>query len=153
MPEDMSPMDKFGKFFVENFRDKSLRHLQFMVDGKWKAPELQSLQDKLSKLPAELRKTIWELAENMLTYAMHGLLFAFQEFHDCNSGIESWLTANRLLNYLTDFTVKYSEKTAGLSASASFQPRRKLNGLVGRRRRLRKFSNNRLTHGKNRSGP
>jgi hypothetical protein len=84
----MKPIERFGKFFVENLRDKSLDYLQFMFDGKWKAPELQPLQGKVSNISPDLRQTIYELTESVLTNAMHDLLFAFQEAHDAKIGIE-----------------------------------------------------------------
>jgi hypothetical protein len=84
----MNPVEKFGKFFVENFRDKSLDYLQTMFDGGWKAPEIQPLQDKVSNLSLDLKATVRELVETLLTNAMHDLLFAFQESHDRQQGIE-----------------------------------------------------------------
>ena len=84
----MKSLDKFGRFFVENFRDKALDHLQTMFDGKWKAPDLQPLQEKVSSLSTDLEETVRELVENLLTTAMHDVLFAFQESHDCDVGIE-----------------------------------------------------------------
>jgi hypothetical protein len=85
---DMKPLEKFGRFFVENFRDKSLVYLQFMLDGKWKAPDLQALQNKVSNLSPELKALLCEFTDELLTNGMHDLLFAFQESHDCKSGIE-----------------------------------------------------------------
>ena len=84
----MDPLEKFGKFFVGNVRDKSLEYLQFMFDGKWKALDLQPLQKRVSNLSPELKATVYELVEGLLTHAMHDLLFAFQEAHDRNTGIE-----------------------------------------------------------------
>jgi len=81
-------LDTFGSFFVKNFRDKSLDNLQGLLDGHWKAGELQSLQEKLSSFSPNERTTVRELVETLLTHAMHDLLFAFQEYHDCDSGIE-----------------------------------------------------------------
>lgn len=84
----MNPVEKFGKLFVENVRDKSLDYLQFMFDGRWKAPELQALQTRIASLTPDLKATVRELVENLLTHVMHDTLFALQECHDGNSGIE-----------------------------------------------------------------
>lgn len=84
----MKPLEKFGKFFVQSVRDKSLENLHSMLDGRWKAPNLQPLQDKVSSLSPELRVLLCEFTEHLLTNAMHDLLFALQESHDCNGGIE-----------------------------------------------------------------
>ena len=89
----MDPIEKFGKFFVENFRDKSLEYLLGMFDGKWKAPDLQPLQSKVSNLSPELKAVAYELTDGLLTHAMHDLLFAFQESHDCNTGIDIMVDA------------------------------------------------------------
>jgi hypothetical protein len=84
----MKPLDKFGKFFVENLRDKALEHLEFMFVGWWKAPELQPLQGKLVNLSPDMKIMVREVVEKTLTTAMHDLLFAFQESHDGKTGIE-----------------------------------------------------------------
>jgi hypothetical protein len=88
MEQEMKPTDKFGKFFVENVRDKTMDYLQLMFAGHWKAPKLQPLQSKVSNLNPDMKALVSELAEDLLTHAMHDLLFAFQESHDCKSGIE-----------------------------------------------------------------
>ncbi len=59
-----------------------------MFDGKWKAPDLQPLQNKVSNLSPDMKATVYELAEDLLTNAMHDLLFAFQEYNDGDVGIE-----------------------------------------------------------------
>jgi len=84
----MNPKEKVGKFFVEYFRDKALDHLRLMFDGHWKTPELQRLQNKASSLSSELKATVYELADELLTQAMTDLLFAFHMSHDNNLGIE-----------------------------------------------------------------
>jgi hypothetical protein len=84
----MNPVEKFGQFFVENLRDKSLDYLQLMFDGHWKAPETRPLQEKVSNLSPDLKAIVSGLADCLLTHAMHDLLFAFQEAHDNNIGIE-----------------------------------------------------------------
>jgi hypothetical protein len=84
----MNPKEKFGKFFVEYFRDKALDHLRLMFDGHWKIPELQPLQNKVSNLCPELKATVYELADELLTQAMTDILFAFHMSHDGNFGIE-----------------------------------------------------------------
>ena len=84
----MNPIEKFGRLFVGSVRDTSLEYLQFMFDGKWKAPDLQPLQKKVCNLSPDMKAMVYELTEGLLTHAMHDLLFAFQESHDCDTGIE-----------------------------------------------------------------
>ena len=84
----MSDLDKFGEFFVQNFRDKALQNLQFLFEQKWKAPSLQDLQGRLAALREAERDLVYELVDDILTTAMHDLLFAIQESHDFGEGIE-----------------------------------------------------------------
>ena len=84
----MKPLDKFGQFFVVNARDKGLDFLQGMLEGKWNAPEFQSLQNTVSNLTPDLKTTVRDLVDVLLTRIMHDILFAFQESHDCGTGIE-----------------------------------------------------------------
>jgi hypothetical protein len=42
----MNPKEKFGKFFVEYFRDKALDHLRLMFDGHWKTPNFNLFRTK-----------------------------------------------------------------------------------------------------------
>ena len=94
----MNPMEKFGKFFVENCRDKALDHLRLILDGHWKTPELQRLQNKASSLSPELKATVYELADELLTQAMTDLLFAFHMSHDNNLGIEIMVDGKPIAN-------------------------------------------------------
>jgi hypothetical protein len=84
----MNELDKFGKFFIQNLRDKSLDYLEGLFERKWKAPDLQNLQDRVAAFSPEFKQTVRELVESILTDGMHDLLFAIQENHDCNEGIE-----------------------------------------------------------------
>lgn len=84
----MQPIDKFGKLIVEKLRDQSLEYLQGIFDKKWKAPDLQPLQNKVSNLNPDLKALVFELAVDLLTHAMHDFLFAIQECHDGEMGIE-----------------------------------------------------------------
>ncbi|MCR4415679.1 MAG: hypothetical protein NUV77_24975 [Thermoguttaceae bacterium] len=82
------PLDKFGEFLVRHLRDKSLEYLQLMLEGRLRQPERQSLQSTVSSLTPDLKVAVCELVEDLLTNAMHDILFAFQEAHDNQTGIE-----------------------------------------------------------------
>ena len=86
--QEMKPIDKFGKLFVENLRDRPLDYLQLLFDGMCKAADVQRLQSKVSSLSPDVKATVRELVEDLLTNAMHDILFAFQESHDDKTGIE-----------------------------------------------------------------
>ncbi|MBI5724772.1 MAG: hypothetical protein HZA50_12490 [Planctomycetes bacterium] len=84
----MNELDKFGEFFVQNFRDKALSRLQFIIERKWKSPSLQSLQNRLARLSSEDKQLIQELTDDIIIAAMHDVLFAFQESHDTGKGAD-----------------------------------------------------------------
>ena len=127
---DMNSLDTFGSFFARSFRDKSLDNVQGLLDGHWKDPELQSLQNKLSKFSPDQKATVRELVETMLTHSMHDLLFAFQESHDCD-------------------TVRSSVKMVGSLDSASIQRKRKSPEVVGPRKISNESSESTMNQGKN----
>lgn len=92
----MKPQDRFGKLIVESIRDSSLEYLQTMFDGEWKAPDLQPLQARVSSLNPDLKALVFELADDLLTHAMHDFLFAIQESHDGGTGIEVVVDGNEI---------------------------------------------------------
>ena len=55
---DMNELDKFGQFFIQNLRDKSLDYLESMFERKWKAPALQNLQNRVAGLSPEYKLTV-----------------------------------------------------------------------------------------------
>src|SRR6516164_2801941 len=84
----MEPLDKFGKFAIEIMRDRSLEYVELMFEGHWKAPAIQALQNKVSNFSSDQKATVRELVADVLDKAMHDLLFAIQESHDFDKGIE-----------------------------------------------------------------
>lgn len=84
----MNKLDKFGKFFVDNFRDKAFYNLQNICNCQWKAPDLQDLQNKIADLSDDKKLLVCELVDDILTSPMHDLLFAFHESHDFDEGID-----------------------------------------------------------------
>ena len=82
------PLDKFGAFIVRNLRDKMLGNLQMLLDRKWKAPAVQEMQDKLSRLDEDEKQLVWDLVERITTTGMHDLLFAVQEEGDSKGAIK-----------------------------------------------------------------
>ena len=82
----MHELDKFGEFFVRNFRYKALDNLQSILEHRWKAPRLQELQDRVARMSLEDKRILHDVVDDILTTAMHDLLFAFHEFHDSGKG-------------------------------------------------------------------
>jgi hypothetical protein len=83
----VTPLDEFGSFFVRNLRDRMLWDLDMLLRGAWKAPAVQSLQAKISRLAEDERGIIREVAEHIITAGMHDLLFALQEQADADGAI------------------------------------------------------------------
>gem|GEM_PF-636437 len=82
------PLEKFGKFFVQNLRDKMLDDLEMLLRGGSKAPKIQELQNKISNFNEAQKGIVREMAEEIITSGMHDLLFAIQEEADANGAIK-----------------------------------------------------------------
>lgn len=82
------PLDKFGKFFVRNLRDRMIYDLDMLLRGAWKAPGAKELQEKISRFSETDKEVIGEIAEHIITAGMHDLLFAFQEEADGDGEIQ-----------------------------------------------------------------
>ena len=81
------PLDKFGEFFVRNFRDKMLNDLEMLLAGSWKAPAVQGLQERLAAMSDDQRDAIRDTAERLITSGMHDFLSAVQEDFDAEGTI------------------------------------------------------------------
>ena len=80
-------LDKFGQFMVAKLRDRAIEKYLLTQDGYWLSPGLQSIQKGLGKLSSEQRQLVLEVVVDVLDTALHDVLFAFQEAHDCDDGI------------------------------------------------------------------
>lgn len=43
-------LDKLGKFIVENLRGRGIDYANILLEGKWKAPDLQNIQSDIAEL-------------------------------------------------------------------------------------------------------
>lgn len=82
------PLDKFGSFIVKNLRDQALDDLEMLLRGDWKAPALQELQQKLIVLSDDQKQLLRQVADRIITSAMHDFLFAIQEMSDAGQKFE-----------------------------------------------------------------
>lgn len=80
-------LDKFGQFMVAKLRDRAIEKYLLTQDGYWLSPGLQSLQKRIGKLSPDQRQLVLEVVVDVLDTALHDVLFAFQEAHDCEDGI------------------------------------------------------------------
>ena len=87
MEPGRNTLDKFGHFLVKNLRDKAIQHLEFVIEGRWKAPAIQKLQNDMKRFNEEEIDIIKRAFINSLDAGVHDLLFAIQESNDNSSGI------------------------------------------------------------------
>ena len=84
----MSALDKFGKFLVENLRDKAIEQHVMLLQGQLRGATIQKLQQQVRSLPEEQKQLLRKVVVDVIDTAMHDLLFAFQDSHDRGLGIE-----------------------------------------------------------------
>lgn len=85
---DENNLEYFGRFIVENLRDRALDHFEILAKRGSKAPALQDLQAALSKLtPAQL-EVARRAIRRVIDSAIHDFLFALQEEHDSSGPLE-----------------------------------------------------------------
>ena len=77
--EDLDPIAKFGKFIVENLRDKGISKAELLMKNHWKTPALQVLQAKLDRFSTEEKDVILDAFIDSIDSAIHDFLFALQE--------------------------------------------------------------------------
>ena len=84
----MNPtLDKFGKFFIQNLRDRMLDDLEKILSGRH-AHAGQNVQKELSGYSEAQKQVLREVAERIITAGMHDLLFALQEESDANGSFK-----------------------------------------------------------------
>jgi hypothetical protein len=84
----MTPLEKFGEFMISSLRDKALLQNTMLLDGQLRGRAIQFLQKRVQSLPAEQKEIIRQIVIDAVDTALHDLLFAFQDSHDRNLGIE-----------------------------------------------------------------
>jgi hypothetical protein len=85
---ELNSIDKFGKFLVENLRDRGIQSAEFLLENKWKAPSLQELQLELSKLSDAQKGIVMQTVTQSIDTAIHDFLFAIQEKFDFDNDIQ-----------------------------------------------------------------
>lgn len=72
-------LDKFGKFIVDNLRDKGISFAELLLIGHWKATSLQNLHNELGKLSDSQKEAVKKAVISAMDSAIHDFLFALQE--------------------------------------------------------------------------
>jgi len=84
----MDPLDKFGEFVITKLRDRAIEQHLRMQEGHWKSPAIQELQREVVALSPEQKELLRHVVVDVVDTALHDLLFAIQEAHDTDAGIE-----------------------------------------------------------------
>ena len=81
-------LDRFGKFLMENLRDKGIASCDILLEGKYKAPALLNLQNALASLNEEQRSIVRRCVVWCLDGATHDFLFKLHERADFERDIQ-----------------------------------------------------------------
>lgn len=82
------PLDKFGRFVMEKLRDRPIEFFDLLAHGHWKARSLRSLQAEIAQLGEAEKALLRRAVIRTIDTAVHDFLFAIQEAHDMEQGIE-----------------------------------------------------------------
>ncbi len=81
-------MEKLGRLIISRMWNQPIEHHDLLVQGHWKAPALQELQSSLATLSAEQKDAVRRCVLEALNVGLHGFLFALQEAHDLQQGVD-----------------------------------------------------------------
>jgi hypothetical protein len=83
-----NPLNKLGELLICSFRDKSIEQHEMLLAGKLRGKHIQNLQARVGALSPEQRGLLREIMVDALDVALHDVLFAFQDAHDRDLGID-----------------------------------------------------------------
>jgi hypothetical protein len=86
--EGLSPLDKFGKFLMQNVRDEAIRYYEDLARGHLKAPSVASLQEELGSMSDWQRVIVWRCVRVSVDVAIGSFLFKLQEQADFENEIQ-----------------------------------------------------------------
>lgn len=84
----MSALDEFGQFVVLHLFDNALVQMELLLRGQIREPDAQLLQERVRRLDRDAVETLRKIVADTLVVALHDLLFAIQESHDNQTGLE-----------------------------------------------------------------
>jgi hypothetical protein len=84
---DEDQLDRFGRFLVESLRDPALELAEGLLEQRWKAPALATLQKQLALLTEDQRQLVFECVRRSVDNGIHDFLFALQERTDEGDGV------------------------------------------------------------------
>lgn len=86
--EIQDPLKRFGKFLVENLRDKGIDFAENLLKNHWKPSELKNIQAELQTLTDIQKETFRQAIVKTIDTAIHDFLFALQEQADLGNNIQ-----------------------------------------------------------------
>lgn len=84
----LSPVDKFGKFIVENLRDKGIDFAEGLLKKHWKEPNLLGMQNEIANLNEAQKAAFIKAVTETIDGGIHDFLFALQEQADFQNDIQ-----------------------------------------------------------------
>ena len=87
-PVDLEPLDRFGKFIMENLRDRGIHWCDVLLASKTAAPSSRELQKSLAAMSDEQRSLVRRCVVACLDVATHDFLFKLHERADFENDIQ-----------------------------------------------------------------
>lgn len=94
--EAQDPLEKFGKFLVENLRDRGINYAHGLLNNHWKTPAILEIQTILSNLDAQQKKAVQAAFIKTIDTAIHDFLFALQEEAEADNEIQIFADGNNI---------------------------------------------------------
>jgi hypothetical protein len=88
MSVDRASLDKFGRFVMENLRDRCIDDCDRLSAAQWKAPRVQALQSALATFSTEQAAVMRRCFVACIDTAIHDFLFKLQERADFEDDIQ-----------------------------------------------------------------
>lgn len=85
---NLPALDKFGKFIVQSLRDRAIEQNNQLLRSELAGAAIQELQRRVSLLNSDQKALLHDVVVDLIDTAMHDFLFALQEAHDNDAGIE-----------------------------------------------------------------
>ncbi|MBC1374864.1 hypothetical protein [Listeria farberi] len=79
---DESNLTMFGKEFITSTRDRTIQHLESLLNQEIKAPSLQDIQHKLSMMNEEEKEFLHLLGTMIVDNTLFNVLTMFEESED-----------------------------------------------------------------------
>ncbi len=96
MSENRESLDKFGRFVMEQLRDKALGKLDLLITPH-RSPSYAALQRELAGLSERKRAMVQECVRICIDSAIHDFLFKIQERADFENDIQIFVDGRNVV--------------------------------------------------------